>query len=477
MSKKYACCMIYNNVPGNPARKKLEELRERKKCKNIYPGDRKEIGATSKEVLENSKKYAILIGSSKENLDGNAFGRDIRNAAQYTQNDSKKKILYTILDGNKDAKIVDDVKSLLDKVPDKQVQYLKKYGPEKMERFILKKSSKRCVLSFFILVCVIMVIACVFLPLAVEHIDIVRIWLSQLTSIWDGLVEWLNTKQVLHVSDNVDLESVTPYIAGTITVMPIPIIWAFLMHRENVSADPLFWLRLRRIMVLLLLLMILAFHKSAGMKEVSTNVSPVSMDFERIALTNLWGNSDSIYISVNEIFEPSGKISIEEDGEKVYISQGDKSFYDHVKDCPPLQEGHSYTVKWDLDIVEDGFIKFEHLDGKDVIICLDSVPELTDFRDITKEQFEDMTEYCGIDFSDKFKIYSDNNLEEIMIDLADADDSDIIFRLDIGLICLKLKDGHNEQVIVFELSPDNYTVMGKSQIPPGHATVTIEFCD
>ena len=119
MANQYECCMIYENRRGNPARVMIEEIRNRKTVKSIYPSDKADIGKTPDAVLNNSKKYAIFLTKDDDFNSARGFYKNIKSAASLTKNNNKKAILYTILDGDQDSDSVLNVKEMLRMFPKK----------------------------------------------------------------------------------------------------------------------------------------------------------------------------------------------------------------------------------------------------------------------------------------------------------------------------------------------------------------------
>lgn len=472
MAKKYECCMIYENKPGNPARDKIEELRSRKTVKSIYPEKKKPIGRTPQDVLENSKKYAIFLSES-DNFNGNAFHKDIEGAATFTKADSAKEILYTILDGDRDADIVQDVEIMLDDVPDKQVRYLREYDPQKMEKFILKKAPKGTAKAIMIgLVAVLLSISCCNLE---NYVGFIHAMLVGISSVWNSIADLFESQNVIpYISST---PSVIPVVTGTITAVPIPIIWLILLHRENVSEKPLFWLNLRRFIILLLLLFLPAVHKSATLNENVAITEEMVVNFGRPAVIDLHGYTEEILVPLNGVMEPSGEFKIEECGNEIFITEFDKSVQKHLKDCPPLNEGHYYQASWNSDIANSGHMNFNYHPGEAVIVKIEAKPDLTDFQRVSKAQLRQMAEYCGIEFSNEFVMYSADEFGKLRMDIADISESDGVFSVDIGVVCFRLKDRDSESTIIFELGPDDYTELKNHSIPSGHAAVTLEFGD
>ena len=465
--------MLYDNRKGHPVVAEIEKLIKKKKVKNIFPNfqEKKPVMETPQEILENSKKYAIFLCES-DNFNGNAFSSDIDRAARLTRNNAKKKILYTVLDGDKNAPIVREVKERLDDIPDKQVSYLRKYSPEKMEKFILQGSPKGRAKRFFLFIAAVILLGMIVCRLE-SKISIIHEFISWFSPFGVAVANWKERLIEAPVVSNLPVSR--SVIEGTITTLPVIIIWMILLHREKVSEDPLFWLTWRRRIMLLVVMILLVVNKSASLAEGIDVNSDIVVDFERVVVTNLLGNSESILVPIEGVLEPSGRITLEENGQVIFYSNGNGPLMNQLKGCPPLQEGHNYTIHWETDITEAGQKKFCYHKGEPVVIELESDPTFTDFQSITKAQLRSMVESCGIEFSDEFVIYTENNSETIEINIKDMKDSDKVFTVDIGMVCLRLKCGEKEDTILFELSTDNYTVLGNRPIPSGHVAVNIEF--
>lgn len=470
MAKKYGCCMIYENRSGHPAKEIMDDLLRNKRVKNIFPNqdEKKPVTATPPNILENSKKYAIFLSESDRLQYGNALQKDIRGAAALTKENSSKKILYTILDGDSDDIIVNDVKTMLEEegVPTKRMQYLEDYDPKKLERYISSKTSTKGVAkapSIFVLLLLIGYVL-------EQYLDVTQKFISLFYPYWITFKEWISNSHIIPIKTNSSL------ITGTVTAVPVLIIWLYLSHKENTSKDPFFWLNLRRCITLLLLLVVAVVHRSAALHESENEVSdkPVIIDFERSAVINLYGESGKILVPVKDFLDPSGEFWIEENGKEVFGSEFDKDFQHHMKDCPPLQEGHSYTVGWDLDITKAGKKDFCHYSGVPVVVEMEFHPEDTDFQDITKSQLRKIAERYDISFSEEFAIYSENGFEPLEIDIEDAREEERIFTVDIGIVCFRLKDAQKEETIVFGIDPENHESIDQF-IPSGHVPVAIEF--
>ena len=255
MAKQYECCMIYENRRGNPAREKIAELRNRKTVKNIYPSEKPDIGKTPDDVLKNSKKYAVFLTEDDDFNPARAFCQNIERAASLTRDSRKKKILYTILDGDRDAEAVLNVKDMLEGIPPKRQIYLKKYTPEKMEKYILGETPavKIRVVAVWLISAFLLASG---LSIAFKNdINFIQKAITWGSNFFSHSIGVLGDLLDLNVNpDSSDLITVNSPVTGVILATPIPIIWLALLQRETRSVNPLFWMNLRRYITLFLLL-------------------------------------------------------------------------------------------------------------------------------------------------------------------------------------------------------------------------------
>lgn len=473
MGQYYECCMIYDNRRGNPAADKIEEIRERKVVKNIYPSSKKDIPILKidKQILDNSKKYAIFLSKFDDFSNNRAFYSNIERAALLTREYPKKELLYTILDGDKNEDIVQKVEDKLQDIPSKQVRYLRKYGPEKVEKFVLKKAPKGYIKKGTKMS--MLVLAWTIFCILGERIVLIHDLISLFSPVWEAIFNWVNN--LLNVAGNPEVQQITPLVTGVITSAPISVAWLILLYVENKSEDPLFWLNIRRFITSLLLLMMVVVHKSATLEENIPMENKVVFDFERVAVVNLSGKSETILVPINDVLKPSGEFWLEENGKEVFRTEVNESLQKQWKDCPSLQEGHSYDAHWNFDIIESGQKAFDYHEGQPIVIEIESSSEYSDFQPITKALLRNIAESYGIKFTEQFKMYSENGMEPIDINIGDTEEEECIFNTDIGMVCLRLKDVYTEKIILFGIGPNDYTELKNKAIPSGHVAVTVEF--
>ncbi len=491
--KSYKCCMIYQNYQGNPVVEGLRQIRKKRDCKNIYPSTKEDIGGIKSEIINRSKKYAVLLGRESDQIAG-SFKINIEEAAQNTADYKEKKILYSILDGSKKSSNVQKVEKIFQDygIPRKQIQFLDSYSPQKLENYI-KESSRRGVaketisLICFVVAVVLLIAVAVLMYFNQEDVHLLLGWTVGIWNKLKGAV--IECLAILGVQHNEVSESVIDSISILITVVPIPVIWLACRWREHTSPHPLLWLKIRRILILLNLLTISIICEGVYFLtfEESSIVGIPEFEFERLAVKDIEGCSDNIYIQVNDIFAPDGDIWIEQNGNKIYSSVDSQAavegqsnnFQRHMSKCPELEDQVTYVMGWNLDIIKQEEVEFSYHIGQPIKIHIESIPKLTNFCDITKETLLTIAEEIGIDSKDSFKLYSQNDEEPVMINMNAAKEKDTLFCMDIGLTCLVIKEEDQERNIMFTTNggTNNCTVLDNQEIPDGSIPIYLEFLE
>lgn len=445
MPKKYKCCLIYDNNTNNSISGiESEDVIKKLKRKKIYPDERKGMTTTKKEVLNNSKKYAILIKSEKDKMrkDGN-FYKDIENVAECAESNSKQ-ILYTMLNGNnKNAQIVKDVEELLEDVPKVQKQYIP-YSLDKLIKFIDKSSTQGILIAR----------GKRFSVIGIVFVCILTFWdkLEILTKFLQALASALNATngffaQIFEKIFHVSTETAAASSSGATVVISVTIILMteiILKRKERKSTDPLFWLELRRWVILIMLLLATATYEGKYLIENGnpgcTQIVTPHFTLHQRVVDNIWNNDEKMYIPIHDEIDLDGRISIRSDEDEVYSSEGEKKFAEHMSECSGLKEG-KYVMSWDFDMIEDGEKEFLiSQDEAEIEICVDLESMYIDFRGITRETLEDIAEEVGAEMTEHFNIYTEENAEPVLVDIRKADDDDVIFKMDAHAVYLKMEE-------------------------------------
>lgn len=483
---KYNCCMIYQNYPGNPAMEEIKKIRQRKESRKIYPETKKEIGETPEQVITKSRKYAIFIGSEYDVI-ANAFKTDIEHAAESVSDFGNKRILYTIINGSRDDDNVQKVENIFEKykVPVKRTQFVK-YRPERVENYINNTSIRGRLKA---LASLIIIIAMTVLAVAYfyNRVDFLYAMLGVGAEIWEWL-EILVSSVIFHIPQIGEeiTESSINCITAIITVMPVTIIWVSLVHREHVSSDPLFWVWIRRFLLLVGLLLVTLVYEGAvfiGSSKADDIASSVpTFYFERKVVTDIIGVEEDIYVLVNDVLAPQGDIRIEKNGIEIYSSaeiikdNQDNTFNVHMQLCPELNEGAEYILAWNLDLVEQDKQSFTYHSGEPIVVYMEPAPMWKEVYAVTKDKLLKMASDAGISYSDRINICVQNDDISIPIDISMADTTDILFRVDIGMIYLILKDDIHEKTVSFTTNGSlQYQIREDVEISEGNFAVVIEF--
>lgn len=470
MGSRYKYCILFQN--------ESDALGYEDSGKRINMALNASTELISEEIIENSANFVIVLNEDTGNL-SQSFRRNIEKIAENASDIGKKRVLYTIEGGRPKSSNIQEVQRILKKynVKKSKSQYIKNYSIKKILNYTKANSPIKEIIG----------------PISGAILD-VAYNLSNLNDnleklLWYGSLIWgAITSFVSYVPSFLGVElsgQSIQYISAVLAAVPVPAIWVILKRTEYVSQNPLKWVRIRRGVIFLCVFLLTDIYAGAFKSDTSVPV----FDFERLSVEDIKGSEDNIYVRVNDIFEPDGEIWIESEGERIYSSAHDRTeeqkqdntFAGHMINCPELTDGETYTLGWNLDTVEDGQTEFVYHPEEPVVVYLESVPDLKNFCNMTKEKLLEAmtTKKTGVSMTKTMKIYSDNDKEPVVVDLTGTNNKDVLFSADIGMICFLLKQDNQEVAVVFTASGSDIRSesLEEERIPDGSVPVTLEFVD